>query len=341
MIGYHAVPVIVDAYLKGVRGFDARRAYAAIRTTALNPSYDNVATYAQLGWVPFDRENESVSKTLEYAYDDWCIARMAESLGESADARTFDKRAGAWRNLFDPSLQVMRGRDSAGRWRTPFDPHVFVEGGDIHEGTSWQFTWSVPQDVPGLVALFGGPQTFASKLDSLFIATGSERSQGVDDVGGRIGEYWHGNEPSQHIAFLYCWAGQAWKSQELVRRILRTQYGNEPNSLCGNDDCGQMSAWYLFNAMGFYPVCPGSDAYVLGSPAVERATIHLSNGKTFTVRATNLSDANVYVQDLHVNGRRWSSFLLPFAAIRDGGRLDVTLGPQPNRAWGAGAAASR
>ncbi|HVO76791.1 MAG TPA: GH92 family glycosyl hydrolase [Candidatus Bathyarchaeia archaeon] len=333
MIGYHAVPVIVDAYLKGVKGFDARRAYEAVRTTAMNPNYDNVATYARLGWVPFDRENESVSKTLEYAYDDYCVAQMAKSLGRRDDYDYFMKRAGSYKNIFDPAFHLMRGKDSQGRWRTPFDPHLYVEGGDITEGTSWQYTWYVPHDVQGLIALFGGKERFAAKLDSLFVAS-AEESKGVDDIQGRIGEYWHGNEPSHHIIFLYCYAGQPWKTQTLSHEIMRTQYGNKPNSLCGNDDCGQMSAWYIFNAMGFYPVCPASDCYVIGSPAVPKAVMHLAGGRTFTMTAENLSDRNVYVQSVRLNGRRWDKPYLPFAELKNGGSIAFTMGPEPNTGWG-------
>lgn len=333
MIGYHSVPVIVDAYMKGVKGFDARRAYEAIRATAMNSNYDNVATYARLGWVPFDKENESVSKTLEYAYDDYCVAQMAKSLGERDDYDYFMKRSQSFRNIFDPSFGLMRGKDSQGRWRTPFDPHRYVEGGDITEGTSWQYTWYVPHDVQGLIGLFGGPERFAAKLDSLFVVR-AEESRGVDDILGRIGEYWHGNEPSHHIIFLYCYAGQPWKSQKLVHEIMRTQYGNKPNSLCGNDDCGQMSAWYIFNAMGFYPVCPGSSCYVIGSPTIPRAAMHLSNGKTFTMTAENLSERNVYIQAVRLNGKSWTRPYLPYDELKNGGSIVFTMGPEPNTAWG-------
>ncbi|MFA4948727.1 MAG: GH92 family glycosyl hydrolase [Candidatus Krumholzibacteriia bacterium] len=328
MIGYHAVPVIVDAYLKGVKGFDPLRAYDAIRTTAMNPNYDNVAAYARLGWVPFDKENESVSKTLEYAYDDYCVAQMAKSLGKESDYNYFTKRAGSYKNIFDSSWNLMRGRDSMGRWRAPFDPHRYVEGGDITEGTSWQYTWYVPHDVQGLIALMGGKERFVRKLDSLFVSR-AEESKGVDDIQGRIGEYWHGNEPSHHIAFLYCYAGQPWKTQKLVREIMRTQYGNKPNSLCGNDDCGQMSAWYIFNAMGFYPVCPGSDSYVIGSPSVKKAVMNLSSGKTFTMIAEKLSDRNVYIQSVVLNGKSWNVPFLPYDELKNGGRIVFTMGPKP------------
>lgn len=333
MIGYHAVPVIVDGYLKGVRGFDVERAYEAAKTTAMNPDYDGVAAYDKLGWVPFDEENESVSKTLEYAYDDYCIAQLAKALGKEDDCAYFMQRADNYKNLFDPSVGLMRGKDSQGNWRTPFNAHEYVFKGDFTEGTSWQYTWYVPQDVPGLIELMGGEENFCEKLDALF-SFGENDSEGMDDVQGRIGEYWHGNEPSHHIIYLYCYAGQPWKAQEKLRRILRTQYGNQPHSLTGNDDCGQMSAWYLFTALGFYPVCPGDDYYVIGSPAVERATLRLSNGSELTVTAENLSEENVYVQSLKVNGRPYSSAMLPHEQIANGGTLEFVLGPEPNKSWG-------
>ncbi len=334
MIGYHAVPVIVDAFLKGVGGFDALRAYDAVKTTAMNPHYDNVMTYVKLGWVPFDRENESVSKTLEYAYDDWCVAQMAKRLGKNEDYAYFMKRSQNYRNLFDPSYGLMRGRDSHGNWHVPFDPHLYVEGGDFTEGTSWQYSWYVPQDVPGLIALMGGRERFCTKLDSLFQLRASDSTRGVGDIKGIIGEYWHGNEPSHHIIYLYSLAGQPWKAQSRLHEVMTTQYGNAPGSLCGNDDCGQMSAWYLFTALGFYPVCPGSDEYVIGSPSVPRAEMHLSNGRTFTMIAENLSDQNVYIQSMTVNGKRWDSTRLPFEVVKGGGTIVFRMGPSANKSWG-------
>jgi len=334
MIGYHAVPVIADAFLKGVKGFDKKRAYEAIKTTAMNPDYDAVAKYAELGWVPFDQENESVSKTSEYAYDDYCIAQMAQALGKKEDQAYFMKRALSYTNLFDASFGLMRGKNSKGQWREPFDPHLFVQGGDWTEGTSWQYSWYVPQDVPGLIALMGGKEKFSQKLDQLF-TFGANDSKGLDDIQGRIGEYWHGNEPSHHIIYLYCYAGQPWNAQEKLHHVIRTQYGNKPNSLTGNDDCGQMSAWYIFTALGFYPVCPGSDYYVIGSPAIPHAEMRLSNGKKLTVTADNLSETNIYVQSLRVNGKPWNSVFLPYREIARGGTIHFTMGPQPNKAWGA------
>lgn len=333
MIGYHAVPVIVDAYLKGIKGFDAERAYQAVKKTAMNPDYDNVMTYAKLGWVPCDKENEAVSKSLEYAHDDFCIAQMAKSLGKTEDYDYFMKRAKSYKNLFDPTLGLMRGKDSRGNWRTPFSTHEYVEGGDFTEGTSWQYSWYVPQDIGGLIELHGGKKPFLQKLDSLFTFN-DNTSSNVDDIQGRLGEYWHGNEPSHHIIFLYDFAGEPWKTQELVHKIIRTQYGNKPNSLSGNDDCGQMSAWYLFNAMGFYPVCPGTNYYAIGSPVIPEAYIKLDNGGIFTMKANNLSEKNIYIQEVTLNGKKWNKPYFFYSDLKNGGVLLFTMGPKPNKKWG-------
>jgi predicted alpha-1,2-mannosidase len=338
MIGYHAVPVIADGFLKGVKGFDPERAYRACKTTAMNPDYDGLASYRKLGYVPCDEENESLSKTLEYAFDDYCIGRMAKALGQEADYQEFMKRAAGYTNIFDPSIGLMRPRDSKGQWRTPFNPHFYddnTRSNDVTEGTSWQYSWYVPQDVPHLIELFGGKEEFASKLDKLFTFKDADASKGLDDVQGRIGEYWHGNEPSHHIIYLYCYAGQPWKAAQRLHEVIRTQYGNKPNSLSGNDDCGQMSAWYIFTALGFYPVCPASDYYVIGSPAIKKAVMHLSNGRKFTMLAENLSDQNIYVQAVKLNGKNWEQPFLPYGAVKKGGTLVFTMGPQPNKQWGA------
>ncbi len=333
MIGYHSVPVIVDAYMKGIKGFDPLRAYEAIKTTAMNPDYDNVKTYAELGWVPFDKENESVSKTLEYGFDDYCVAQMAKSLGKTDDYNYFTKRSKAYKNLFDKSIKLMRGKDSKGNWRNPFNSHEYIQGGDFTEGTSWQYTWYVPHDIKGLIELFGGNKPFAQKLDSLFTFN-DNLSENVDDIGGRLGEYWHGNEPSHHIIYLYDFAGQPWKTQEYVHTIIKTQYGNKPNSLSGNDDCGQMSSWYLFNAMGFYPVCPGSNYYAIGSPVIRNITLHLTSDKTFKVSALNLSDKNIYIQRVKLNGKECTKPYFLYDEIKNGGELIFTMGSKPNKKWG-------
>lgn len=344
MIGYHAAPVIADGYLKGVKGFDAERAYNAIKTTAMNPDYDGLAAYRKLGWVPCDEEDESLSKTLEYAYDDYAIAQMAKALGKTDDYNYFLKRAASYKNIYDPGMGWMRARDSRGDWRTNFDAHLFGGGTnlqDVTEGTSSQYSWFVPQDVPGLIQLMGGKEKFAERLDSLFDARQSEKFMSElssNDLRGCIGEYWHGNEPAHHVIYLYCYAGQPWKAAERLHQVISTQYGSGPGSLCGNDDCGQMSAWYLFTCLGFYPVCPASDYYVIGAPQVPRATMHLSNGKTFAMTAENISDRNIYVQSVRLNGKKWESSFLPFKELKNGGRIDFVMGPQPNKEWGANAA---
>lgn len=381
MIGYHAAPVIVDAYLNGVRGFDAERAYEAIKTTALNPHYDGLASYRKLGWVPCDEEDESLSKTLEYAYDDWCIAQMAKALGKQADYEEFMRRAAFYKNIFDPALGWMRAKDSLGKWRPGFDAHLFgggvdwqgtteisraggawltfrtmpvlqalaqahlIGGGtdlaDVTEATSSQYSWFVPQDVPGLIGLMGGKEKFVEKLDAFFAVKPSEGFMGdlsANDLRGCIGEYWHGNEPSHHVIYLYCYAGQPWKAAERLHQVVTTQYGNGPASLCGNDDCGQMSAWYMFTCMGFYPVCPASNEYVIGAPQLPKSTLRLSNGKTFTMTAEHISDENIYVQSVRVNGKEWPTAFLPFAEVKDGGTITFTMGPKPSKDWGVAGA---
>lgn len=333
MIAYHSVPVIVDGYFKGVRGFSAARAYDAIKTTAMNPDNSGLADYTRLGWVPCDRYGESVSKTLEYGYDDFCVAQMAKALGKNEDYDYFMKRAGAYKNVFDPSTSLMRGRDSLGNWHTPFDPHHYTEGpgGDYTEATAWEYSWYVPQDVPALIALMGGKDQFIQKLDSLFTFGGGDSPQTLAE--GKIGEYWHGNEPGHHTIYLYCYAGVPSKAAYRLREVMKSQYGNQPGSLPGNDDCGQMSAWYVFTAMGFYPVCPAADYYVIGSPQVKRAVMHLSNGKTFTMSAPNLSDQNLYVQSVQLNGKNWDNPFLPYSELKDGGTIEFTMGPSPSQ-WG-------
>ncbi len=337
MIGYHAAPVIVDGYLKGVKGFDAQHAYEAIKATALNPDYDGLAVYRKLGWVPFDVENESLSKTLEYAYDDWCVAQMAKALGKKDDYDFFMQRAAAYKNIYDPVMGWMRPKDSQGAWRTPFNPHSFGGGtniNDVTEATSSQYSWFVPQDVPGLIDIMGGKEKFATKLDSLFTSTEATKELGPDDQRGCIGEYWHGNEPSHHVIYLYAYAGQPWKTAQRLHQVVVTQYGSAPGSLCGNDDCGQMSAWYVFTCMGFYPVCPGSDYYVIGAPQLPKTVMHLSNGRTFTMTAENLSETNIYVQSVKVNGKNWDSPFLPWKEVTHGGKIAFTMGPQPSPTWG-------
>ena len=339
MIGYHAAPVIADGYLRGVKGFDAERAYEALKTTAMNPDYDGLASYRKLGWVPCDEEDESLSKTLEYAYDDWSIAQMAKALGKHDDYDYFMKRSASFKNIYDPEMGWMHSKDSHGNWRANFDPHLFGGGNklqDVTEASSSQYSWFVPQDVPGLISLMGGNDKFVEKLDSLFNAKQSDAFKSelsANDLRGCIGEYWHGNEPSHHVIYLYCYAGKPWKAAERLHQVVSTQYGSGPGSLCGNDDCGQMSAWYMFTCMGFYPVCPASDYYVIGAPQIPSAVMHLSNGKEFSMTAENISDQNIYVQSVKLNGKNWDSPFLPCKELQHGGKIEFVLGPQPSQ-WG-------
>ena len=259
--------------------------------------------------------DENVSKTLEYAYDDYCIAQMAKALGKKNDYAYFMKRAASFKNLFDATTGWMRPKDSQGNWRTPFDAHVYNEGtnADYTEATASQYSWYVPQDVPGLIALMGGKEKFGQKLDSLFTFEEANTKASSQDIQGRIGEYWHGNEPSHHIIYLYSYVGQPWKAAQRLHQVVSTQYGSKPDSLSGNDDCGQMSAWYLFTCMGFYPVCPTTDYYVIGAPQIPRVVMHLSNGKKFTMIADNFSDKNIYVQSVQLNGKPLDNPFLPYA----------------------------
>ena len=309
MIGYHAVSVLADMMVKGVKGFDYERAYQAMKTTAMNPHYDCLPEYCELGYAPFDKEAESVSKTLEYAYDDYCIAQAAKLLGKEDDYAYFMKRSRNYRNLIDPETFYMRGKDSKGNWREPFSPIAYqgpgsVNGwGDITEGFTMQYTWSVPHDFEGYISI-AGKDFLLKRLDELFITEMDKDIPGAHDIQGRIGGYWHGNEPCHHVAYLYNQLGQAWKCQRWVRTIVDRFYGNQPNSLSGNDDCGQMSACYIFNCMGFYPVAPSSNIYSIGSPCVEAITVLMSNGKQIEVTTQNWSSSNVYVKALFVNGKK-------------------------------------
>ena len=333
MIGNHAVPVIVDAYLKGFRGFDAEEAYEAIRQS-LTVSHTNSdwEVYDRYGYYPFDLVvNESVSRTLESAYDDYCAAQMAKALGKDDDYAFFMKRASYWKNLLDPSTGLMRGKDSKGRWREPFSAfrlsHASTAGGDYTEGNAWQYTWHVQHDVEGLIEQMGGKERFAAKLDSLFVLETTEESAGfVSDVTGLIGQYAHGNEPSHHVVYLYNYLDQPHKTQRLIREIFDRFYLPKPDGLCGNDDCGQMSAWYIFSAMGFYPVDPVSGEYVLGAPQVPAVTLTLPGGKTFTMRAEGLSAQNKYVRSVSLNGQPVEGFKIRHADVMAGGELVFVMG---------------
>lgn len=338
MIGYHAVPVIADAYLKGVPGFDVDKAFEAVLASARYGPYDGLGDYMRLGFVPEDRNPDSASKTLEYAYDDWTIYRFAEKLGRRAEAEEFRRRALNYRNVFDRNTGFMRARNSDGAWKTPFDPLSVANQGFI-EGNSWNYSLYVPHDVGGLKQLLGGAAKLGAWLDSLFTFELPEKYlQESEDVTktGVIGSYVHGNEPSHHIPYLYCFAGRPWKTQEVVRRIVSAMYRPEPHGLCGNDDCGQMSAWYVFSVLGFYPVTPGSNEYVLGTPSVRKAAVDVGGGRVFRVTAENLTPANVYIRRAFLNGKPLSRCYIKHEEVTAGGELRFVMGSKPNRAWGTG-----
>ena len=325
MVANHGVSVVAEAYAKGFRGFDAERAFNAIKQTQTvsHPLKSNWENYMKYGYFPTDlTEAESVSSTLESVYDDYAAADMAKRMGKTEDAAYFARRADFYKNLFDSSTQFMRPKKSDGTWKSPFNPsqigHAESVGGDYTEGNAWQYTWHVQHDVPGLIALFGGEEPFLNKLDSLFTLK-LETTQA--DVTGLIGQYAHGNEPSHHVTYLYALAGRPERTQELIREIYDTQYSPKPNGLCGNDDCGQMSAWYMFSAMGFYPVNPVSGEYVFGAPQLPEFVLHLADGKTFTIKAEGLSEANKYVKSITLNGEPYTKNFISHADIVKGGTL--------------------
>jgi len=339
MIGYHAVPVIADAYLKGIRGYPADDALAAMVASATNPRYAGLDTYQKLGWVASDKEREGASKTLEYAYDDWTIARMASAMGRKDVATRFDARAAHWRNVFDRDTGFVRARKSDGTFRDPFDPAAAGYYGDYTEGNAWQYTWYTPQDTAGLIRAMGGDKRFVQKLDALFDAkVDPAKFEHVEDISGLIGNYAHGNEPSHHIAYLYTYAGAPWRTQERLEQIVRTQYQPTPDGLSGNDDLGQMSAWLLFTSLGFYPVTPASGEYVIGRPFVEQAVLRLPNGRQFTVVADGLSDANRYVGAITLNGKPLTRVFIRHDEIVAGGELRFSMQAKPNTVWARGAA---
>ena len=340
MIGYHAVPVIADAYLKGIGGFDANEALDAMVASATYAPYGGLAEYMKRGYVPIDREPEAASKTVEYAYDDWTIARMAEKLGRKDVAATFDQRAGYWRNSFDPKTGFVRARKADGAFRTPFDPTAINYGSDYTEGNAWQYSWFVPQDQAALFRAMGGDAKAIRKLDAMFDFDNSKVDYShAEDIAGLIGQYIHGNEPSHHVAYLYDFAGAPWRTQARLKQIVDTQYKPTPDGLSGNDDLGQMSAWLVFTSLGFYPVTPGSLQYAIGRPFVDRASLALPGGRRFTVVADGLSDAHPYVGRVTLNGRPLPRSYIRHDEITAGGELRFSMQAQPNRTWGRASSA--
>jgi predicted alpha-1,2-mannosidase len=335
MIGYHSVPIIADAYMKGIRGYPVDDALKAMVASASYAPYGGLGSYMTLGYVAIDKEPEAASKTLEYAFDDWTIAQVARAAGKGSVANLFEQRAAYWRNVFDPATGFMRAKKSDGMFNTPFDPAAVGYGSDYTEGNAWQYSWYVPQDVGGLARALGGSDKFLARLDAVFDTKVDPKAFAhVEDISGLIGYYAHGNEPSHHIAYLYDYAGQPWRTQERLKQIMDSQYSATPTGLAGNDDLGQMSAWYVFTAMGFYPVAPGSNEYAIGRPFVKRATINLPNGKHFTIAADHLDDAHPYVGRVLLNGKPLERVFLRHQDIEAGGELRFEMQAAPNKDWG-------
>jgi predicted alpha-1,2-mannosidase len=335
MIGYHAVPIIADAYMKGIKGFSADEALRAMTASAEYGPYGGLDHYMKMGYVPSDLEPEAASKTVEYAFDDWTIARMAEKMGRKDVAERYYKRSLNYRNVFDTKTGFVRAKKSDGQFREPFDPLAANYGSDYTEGSAWQYSWYSPQDNAGLIKMLGGDAGLISKIDQEFDAkVDPEVYAHVEDISGLIGNYAHGNEPSHHVAYLYNFAGAPYKTQGRLNQIVASQYADKPDGLSGNDDLGQMSAWLVFTSLGFYPVAPASNEYVIGRPFVERATLNLPNGHHFTVRAKNLSPDNGYVGSVTLNGKPLARSFIRHQEIMAGGELVFTMQATPNTDWG-------
>jgi len=340
MVGYSAVPVIVDAYFKGFKGFDPELAFQAMKASSTRDDY-GLNYLKEKGYIPADKEPESVSKALEYCISDWCITQMAKRLGKTADYNNYSKRATFYNEYFDTKTKFMRAKLDNGKFREPFNPFapsIMVdnkEWKDYTEGNGWQYTWLVPQDVEGLITLFGGDKSFTSKLDSLFIVKGNLGEKAPPDISGLIGQYAHGNEPSHHITYLYAYAGAQWKTSEKVRSILHNLYSDKPDGLCGNEDCGQMSSWYVLSSLGFYPLNPANGAFIFGSPLFDEVAVNLPGGKQFTVKAVNNNEKNIYIQSAILNGKPYTHSFITYKEIMGGGLLEFVMGGEPNRKFGA------
>jgi len=329
MIGYHSIPVIADAYVKGLRDYDVSAAYSAMKASA-EADHLGLDHYKQKGYIPIDRENEGVSKTLEYAYDDWCIAQIAIELGHDKDYDHYMRRAMNYHQVFDHETKFMRGK-KGGQWEKPFDP--FAVTAAYTEANAWQYTYFVPHDISGMMDMMGGEAAFVDRLDDLFSASTNLSGRHQPDITGLIGQYAHGNEPSHNFAYLYNHAGQPWKSQKVLRQIMDTLYHPSRDGLPGNEDCGQMSAWYVFTALGFYPVTPGQESYTIGTPLFDEMRIHLQNGASFTISAEGVSPQNRYVQSTTLNGAPLDRSYLLHSEITVGGELKLEMGHEPNRNW--------
>ena len=334
MIGIQSVPVIADAILKDVKGFNYERAYQAMKASMMS-DYKGLSYVTDLEYIPADKENESVAKGLEYAIADWGVAQVARKLGKTEDYEYFSKRALAYQKYWDKDTHFFRGKNQDGSWLMPFNPVHSTHRNDAYcEGNGWQYTWLVPHDVEGLISLFDGEDAFVSKLDSLFLVDEDLGDAASPDISGLIGQYAHGNEPGHHTVYLYAYAGLQWKTAEKVDYILSQMYSDSPDGLQGNEDCGQMSSWYIFSSLGFYPVNPSNGIYVLGRPVFDKAILKLPGDKTFEIRTINNSKENKYIQSVELNGLPYNNSYISHTDIMNGGSLIVTMGNKPNKIFG-------
>jgi predicted alpha-1,2-mannosidase len=336
MIGNHAIPVIVDAALKEIKGFDLNKAYESVKgSSTLEHPGSPFAAWEKYKYIPEDLQSQSVSITLEMAYDDWCVAQLAKKLGKTDDYQHFIQRSAFYENLYDKQTCFFRAKNKNGEWLSPFNPLQYGgNGGNPYtEGNAWQYFWYVPQNVPGLIKLVGGNKAFTDKLDKFF-SLKDLPGEVNGNASGFIGQYAHGNEPSHHVAYLYDYAGQPWKTQMYVAKVLNELYNNSSSGYSGNEDCGQMSSWYTFSSMGFYPVNPAGGIYMIGSPILTQASIQLANGKTFKMTTHNVSKTNYYIQSVKLNGKAYTKTYITQDDIMQGGKLEFVMGNKPNYKWG-------
>ena len=345
MVGNNSASVVADAYLKGLRGYDAETLWEAVKhgANAVHPKVSSTGRlgfeeYNSLGYVPCDKHSQSVARTLEYAYDDWCIYRFGKALGKSdKELKQYRTNAMNYKNVFDSSTSLMRGRKADGSFESPFDPTAWSRS--FTEGDSWHWSWCVFHDPQGLIGLMGGKQKFNSMLDSVFVVYPDVSSRGIihemrEMQVMNMGQYAHGNQPIQHMIYLYAYSGQPWKTQYWIREVMDKLYNANPDGYCGDEDNGQTSAWYVFSAMGFYPVCPGSNQYVLGTPYFNKVTLHLENGNTMTIKAEGNSRSNRYIDSMTLNGKTYTKNYLTHADIMKGGSIVCAMSAEPNRSRG-------
>ena len=333
MIGNHSIPVIVDAILKGIPGIDIEKAYEAVyNSSVISHPNSPFEVWEKYGYMPENIQTQSVSITLEQAFDDWCVAQLAKKLGKNDDYERFMKRSAFYRNLFNPETGFFQSKNDKGEWIEPFDPYKYGANGGypFTEGNAWQYFWYVPQNIPDLITLTGGNKAFTAKLDTFFTVN-HQSGELNDNASGFVGQYAHGNEPSHHVAYLYTCAGEPWKTQKYVAHIMNNLYNDTSSGYAGNDDCGEMSAWYIFGALGFYPVNPASGEYIIGTPMLEKATIHLPDGKTFAIKAPRKKGNEIYIRSIKLNGKKYTKNYITHQDILNGGTLEFVMSATPQK----------